>query len=471
MRKPIIISVFILLTFNAFSQDLISMSLMFSQTKEQIKQRSEYDINTQYDVDLYSVQYTTTGSDGLLDTASAAVGIPVGYTDALPFAIYHHGTVNNRYDVPSEASGESSIGFVFGSLGYIALLPDYIGMGVSRNYHPYLHAESQAGASTDLLIAIRNYLMSQGLNFSQDVYLTGYSQGGHASASTHYYLENEANFGFKVKAAAHLSGPYSLSEIMLDRLLGDDIYFFPAYIPHLLLGLNEVYGNLFVTLEQIFKPRYANVIGRLYDDAELFSVNSALLALLANESFPAAPRKMFQDSVINAIKSNSNHPINVAIRDNDLTDWSPKAPTRLIYCEADEQVPYQNAILAESRMKALGATDVQAISLNENANHSGCADFAFPFTIDFFSDIKNSTNINELEPLMYSIKNDARIVSVSNQGTNELNLAIYNAAGMLKDEYIILGGNALEVSLAQMGVYYLRCSNEMTNSTELIFIH
>jgi hypothetical protein len=45
-----------------------------------------------------------------------------------------------------------------------------------------------------------------------------------------------------VTAAAHLSGPYSLSGAMRDLILSETEYSYPAYIPNTVLGFNEAYG-------------------------------------------------------------------------------------------------------------------------------------------------------------------------------------------------------------------------------------
>lgn len=50
------------------------------------------------------------------------------------------------------------------------------------------------------------------------------------------------NMGFDLKAASHMSGPYSISTGMKQLLISDEAYGTVAYIALVALGYNEVYG-------------------------------------------------------------------------------------------------------------------------------------------------------------------------------------------------------------------------------------
>lgn len=106
---------------------------------------------------------------------------------------------------------------------------------------------------------------------------------------------------------------------------------------------------------------------------------------------------MFQDSVIAGIETNPSHPVNLALKDNDTYQWAPTAPTRLYYCGGDEQVPFENSIVAETTMNDLGANDVQAINLNPTFSHGQCVFPAILSSIDFFKSIMNPSSINQLD--------------------------------------------------------------------------
>ena len=77
-------------------------------------------------------------------TASGVVWFPVGATAPLPVVVYMHGTNTSKAEAPSSASLTSEggvAGSLYASDGSVAVLPDYLGLGVAGEgqYHPYLH--------------------------------------------------------------------------------------------------------------------------------------------------------------------------------------------------------------------------------------------------------------------------------------------------------------------------------------------
>ncbi len=63
----------------------------------------------------------------------------------------------------------------------------------------------------------------------------------------------------------------------------------------------------------------------------------------------------------------------VFLRDNDVYQWVPKSPMRMYYCTLDENVPYENTVVAYNYFKANGATQVDTV--NSGAlYHTPCAE-------------------------------------------------------------------------------------------------
>ena len=86
-------------------------------------------------------------------------------------------------------------------------------MGDNPGIHPYVHWESEATASIDLIRASREFLMdSLEIWDNNQLFLTGYSQGGHSTMAIHKYIKvNNLQSEFNVVASAPMSGPYALS--------------------------------------------------------------------------------------------------------------------------------------------------------------------------------------------------------------------------------------------------------------------
>jgi hypothetical protein len=377
------------------AQDLVSATLVRGFSAAEVGASLPVPGLAKYDVRAYHLRYTTTGVKGQRDTASGLVVYPVQKNTAWPMLVYQHGTASSREAVPSRMSAEATVGLIAASLGYVAVLPDYLGLGDSKGFHPYVHAKTQASAGVDLMFATQKFTANEQVGLNSQVFVTGYSQGGHASMSLHRALETENSSTFRVTAAAHLSGPYSISGDTRGRLLSEQEYFTPGYALYTVLSYNMAY-NLYPNLNQFIRAPYLQVAEDFFTGKEsrLDTVHLRLSRLLVQEKGKVIPRYIFQDSLLSAIANQPNHPVNVALRDNDVYNWGPKAPTRLFYCKADEQVIYTNSLLADSVMKARGAVNVGAVDAGSTLNHGQCFQPAMLSAIFFFSqfqEIKTDT--------------------------------------------------------------------------------
>lgn len=369
--------------FPAKAQDLISISYLQSKTQAQLIAEFANPL-FQNGVDMYKMTYTTPDVNGQLDTASGLFVIPQVSDRDLSFLCYQHGTVGSKEDVPSNLAGGYELAVVYGGMGFLSVAPDFLGLGEARGFHPYLHAATEASVAIDMLYAARQYAESETIGLTGLLFVTGYSQGGHAAMALHRELQSNFSNDWPVTAAAPMSGPYSLGEVIVDFGLSDTEYFYPGYLPYIILGLNEAY-DLYEDFSAIFQPIYLPHIIDFYEaETDLGTLNQTLIELLQQEVGFSYPRFLLQDSVLQGIVTNPDHPLNAALRDNNVYDWVPEVPTRLYYCTADDQVDYRNSLFADSVMNANGAADVLAIDVNPSANHFDCVEPAVLQAIFFF---------------------------------------------------------------------------------------
>ena len=168
----------------------------------------------QYAVKWYQVVYETIDPLGGRTTASGGLFLPQGVGKNLPLFSYSHGTTTLTNDVASiYNSGEYPVGLLFAATGYATVLPDYLGMGSSPGLHPYIHARSEATASVDMLRAARNYCARNNIGLNGQLFLAGYSQGGHAAMALHRELEQYHTNEFAITASAPMAGPYDMSGV------------------------------------------------------------------------------------------------------------------------------------------------------------------------------------------------------------------------------------------------------------------
>lgn len=325
----------------------------------------------------YKITYNTTDVFGNPTVASGALFVPQINCDTLPFVSYQHGTAYDKSDVPSNGS-EFAVGLLYSGNRYITTLPDYLGMGDNPGIHPYIHWESEATASIDLIRAVREFLTdSLQIWDNNQLFLAGYSQGGHSTMAIHKYIKvNNLQSEFNVVASAPMSGPYALSSAELDFVFGSPTYPAPGYLPYAFASYQYVYGNLYTSYDEYYDPPYATTI------AEWIAEGTNPPYLPTNFS------AFMQDSVIDNILSMPNHPTRVALRDNDLYSWIPQDPVRMLYCTMDHLVTFENSIVALDTMNALGAADVQAIDVYPGGNHFTCFIPAHTYSLEWFDSLK-----------------------------------------------------------------------------------
>ena len=446
-----------------FAQDYIIEST-FLGSKSKFELLILFGQAVDYDVDLYRIRYKTPGSDTQPDTASGLLVIPqVPAGTQLPMVVYDHGTTNGPTDVPSQLRGGFEVAMAYAAFGFITAAPDYLGLGDSRGFHPYVHASTEAYASLDMLNASLEYLDIHEPDWDPNfLFVAGYSQGGHASMAVHREIEDFWSFVYPVTAATHMSGPYSISGVMRDKILSDESYGSPAYIAYIMLGYQEVYGDLYTDISEIFKEPYATSINNFHAGSITLTVlNNQLIAALAVEG-DTINKRMFQESIIDAITNQPDHPINVALRDNDVYDWAPSAPTRLYYCGGDEQVPFENSLIAEAKMQANGAADVLALNLNPTAAHGQCVFPAVLSSIEFFQSFLGSSGIADLDPKADELTvlpnpASAQIIIDWDKAKSGMNYEIVNATGQIVSRghsYL----NRIAVDQLTTGVYVVICT-------------
>lgn len=375
------IMIFVLLSFvtQVHSQDIISIEFRSTVSKATFQAfvgTFGADFPIKNGSDIYRVTYSTTGSDMKLDTASGLLILPDVIDGPLPILNYQHGTTAGRSDVPSNLSGqEYLLASIFTSLGFATFAPDYIGMGESRGFHPYVHAETEASAMIDMLSAIKQYMDANDIIYNDQLFITGYSQGGHAAMAAHRVLERDYKDQIAVTASLPMSGPYSISGVMLDLAFMEEEFFFPSYLVYSTLGIKAIYPELYDDISEIFREDFVDMIRPFSESGEgLFTLNVQLLNELESKFGGSFPKFIFKDSLLNVISTQPDHLFNQALRESDLFDWTPEAPVLMLYCESDDQVPFKNSIIADSVMNANGAANVEArdVSGGANLSHGEC---------------------------------------------------------------------------------------------------
>ncbi len=430
------------------------------------------------DVEIYKVTYTTRDVMGNENIASGQLVLPKFRDKTMPIVVYQHGTVGSREEVPSRfsiaAQNEAQISLIYGSFGYATLAPDYIGLGDSPGFHPYVHAESEAWAAIDMITAFKKYAEQESIPLNDQLFICGYSQGGHAAMAAHKVLQRDFSDVLPVTASAPMSGPYNMYGSMVDFVLSDDEYELLAYVAWVALSYQTIYPGLpsLDNLDQFFKPQYIeDILAFRNEEITLWDLNGKLQSLLFDDVGASIAKFMLQDSIVEIIATQPDHPISLALQDNNLYDWIPAAPVRMYYCKADEQVSYKNATFTDSLMNENGATDVQSINLGDDRNHGGCVIPAISTALDFFNGLKDITSSQEvlIQDIATIYPNPAsNAIFIANEKEEIISAKIYNLNGQ-----VVLSeknpASKIELSELNAGMYILQINTvDKFASTKLV---
>ena len=337
--------------------EIHSAELMEAKTVDQIISEletdfSEFDIplDITYDVSLYRVEYHTVDPHDVPTIASGVLAVPLtSQSNPRPLFSFQHGTVLKRSSVAS-VQGFDVLSMWLGGRGFITAIPDFLGLGVSEMLHPYMVSNPSATAVVDMIRAGKHLCDSLNVSMSEHLFLSGYSEGGYVTMAAHKYIEEELVEEFQVTASAPCAGPYDLSLVMLDLMLTPEPYDAPYYLPYTVLSYDDVY-DLYDSPSDFFISPYDTLLPPLFDGNHTGGE--------VNEVMPDVPVEIFFPEIIADVSANPDHPLRLALQENDVYPWVPQSPIALLHSNQDELVPVQNTLNAYDYFINHGAENVE----------------------------------------------------------------------------------------------------------------
>lgn len=365
---------------------LVSYTLIKSHTKKTIsalwKKNSvpKIALPVKNAVDVYEIIYKVQWIDGTWRNASGIYYVPK-VKKPVPYMMFGHGTQIQKERNITDDDSQQFICLAHATDGYATMFPDYYGIGKGEGMHLYQHAWSEAHAFIYMLMAIDELNKVLNVQHNGQLFLTGYSQGGHAAFAAQKYIEALNDPRFQVTASSPMSGAYDMTGEQEKYMFQE--YPRPFYLPYLLLSYQEAYCMLdtddpytaFCTpFDTLFQPFFQNNDRRTLDEL--------------NKLLPKVPMMVMDPCLIEDYEMQPNHPFKVHLRENNLTNWVPKAPVQLCYCKGDREVSYKNSEVAYERMKALGVDHIKLNNLSDHLDHNTCAGFAVLATKYYFDRFK-----------------------------------------------------------------------------------
>lgn len=300
-------------------------------------------VTTENDYYLYRVTYPTAGVNGELTAASGLIGLPTT-PDIKGIVGWQHGTNTYRAGSLSTPSVEEGLGLtaLFAGDGFIMAAADYIGLGVSTEFHPYYHWPTTVSAVVDLLSIAGIMLDGIATNSDRDLYLAGFSQGGGATAAIQKSLEEENRTGLRLRAAAAIAGAFNVRDISLHHVLKTDNVLHFGFI---LAAYSHVYGE---SLRGVVQKPYDDQLKDWFDGTH----DSAFF----DEHLPKRVENFLTPRFLRDYKAGLEEPqwLYDALAASDTYDYSPRAPLRIHFGSEDNIVVPEEATAAFAHMRALG---------------------------------------------------------------------------------------------------------------------
>ena len=303
-------------------------------------------LQPRYAVTSYRIEYLTVGATGQTVKASGLVSVPNKPAGAKsPVLSYQHGTIFRDAEAPSNNAVASEISVVMASLGYIVLAPDYVGYGVSKGVpHPYLQAAPMAASVIDFLTAAKTWRQQTGVYDNQQLFLTGYSEGGYATMAAHRAL-HAGNLPHlqQLRMVVPGAGPYNV-QATLDSLID------------IVRDKNKVLGAL-------IQPGFLKKLG----GSAQREVRRALLKELIPDDADTSIDALFLDNFL-------SDDVKATDRLSNVHNWRPQVPVYLYHGRDDQTVPYASSTSTLAAMQAQGASDLVSLSDCPAApsSHLGC---------------------------------------------------------------------------------------------------
>ncbi len=315
---------------------------------------SEYNVQdmVQNGVTYYSITYRTI-YEGKQINSRGLLLLPDNIDSAYLIA-YHHGThipinlsafYQSKFETPSNYNGETdnfletrNIALAWASAGFVVFLPDYIGFGMTmEKEHPYLAYNELFKCNIDGFLAVKQFLLEQGIPYDNRIFLAGWSQGGGACLSSHKFIQEQYASDFTVVASSGLAGPYNFKGFVDSILVNKDEE----------LITNNIFSWGLYSLNK-FNPELKRPTDQLYS----YPVYDQYSAIFTPSKIPS---ETFRQYFLQHIIDGSDVTMNQVIERNTFSSgWTPVGKVFLHHGDSDQIVYYFNSVDALNGLGAAG---------------------------------------------------------------------------------------------------------------------
>jgi len=354
-----------------------------------------------YGYKAYKIPYITTDEEGNEVKVSGLLVIPPKLHDkvspygGLSMVSDDHGTIFANKEAPTviaanQSTPDGSAIFLTSLGGFATLQPDYIGFGDSSDhYHPFILKKSLANATVDFIKQVKIFAADNNIKLNDQLFLTGYSEGGYAAMATLKKIEDEQLTDLTVTMAAPMAGPYVMKGLA-DAVLNSTQIAIPSFMANVGYAYSKVYNQ---DIETVINEPYASKLPTLFNGS---LIRTEIDPQLTHATTGATG--LFTQTFVTDYKNNAENWFAKASTENNLHLWKPKTPLRLVHCKGDTVIPYSISQGTYRAMKQLNSSaNVALVPVEETlglptlVNHGSCGALAYKVTTGMFAQVRKTT--------------------------------------------------------------------------------
>ncbi|HEX3762030.1 MAG TPA: hypothetical protein VHW23_25190 [Kofleriaceae bacterium] len=249
----------------------------------------------------------------------------------------------------SDDAWEVSPALIYASAGFVASLPDYLGMGTGPGPHPYMDVPSETSATLDMLRAARQFADQHQRRLARSVLITGFSQGAFPALGLAHVLGSGADPWFRVGAVAPISGPYHWSRWVHDVLAGlgtIDAKSATVYLAYLSVAWNRLHQLYASPSDWYQRPFDVDIETKMDGNHPVQEIIGFL---------PGSPEELLTTSAIAALEAPSGRLASAFAVIDHTCQFAATAPVRLFAAGGDPDVPIANSQECRGQLAARGA--------------------------------------------------------------------------------------------------------------------
>ena len=330
-------------------------------------------------VDLFRVEYTSIDIKGQPVLVSGLMMVPDDCSDDQPVIVLQHGTIVEDMMAPSVTARE---GLAEAALGFLVLVPDYLGFGSSKDYlHPYVIAQPYQQNGIDMIRAGKRLMKQEDVEPGA-LFVQGYSEGGYAAMALQKAITKLGDEDIKLTAASYGAGPYDLLATGYNLVKAEETN--PLYLTYVLVSYAEYFDDLPSLKAMLINPKewqlpdafdgtqsYDEIIGRMPTAVD------KLVTPNFRSGFIRRIEELYKGNTVklepfeNYLIANSVH-----------IGWVPQVPTRLVHCVDDKVVPVASGDRAYEALSAVSDLvsyeRIESIPGRKPYTHTTCPGYFSP---------------------------------------------------------------------------------------------